>query len=106
LPWEPLRVSACIASHCVDTGYRKQRMTGRPVPDFPPCRRGPTVQKVAGSLTVRPVSGTVNAVGKFPRPRCLRPTDPMVSLAVVCRVFRSIPWPPAPTGRVFCAFRS
>ena len=40
------------------------------------------------------------------RRACLKPGSPVVSLAVRLLRSRSIPWPPAPTGKVSCAFRS
>lgn len=42
---------------------------------------------------------------EFP-PRSLETRFPGVILSGRCCVFRSIPWPPAPTGKAFCAFRS
>ena len=51
-------------------------------------------------------SATVNVVGRFLNAASLKPGSAVVSSRYICCVFRSIPWPPVPTGKAFCAFRS
>ena len=96
-------LSACNASECLDTACPKQRLMGNDVPDFRAGPDGQSVQKVAAG----PGSDcTVNAVARFPPSPCLKRGPPVVSSLGRLLRFRSIPWPPAPIGRAFCAFRS
>jgi hypothetical protein len=53
-----------------------------------------------------PAPATVNAVARILSPSALKPGSPVVSSTLGLLRFWSLPWPPVPTGKAFCAFRS
>ena len=102
LPWGP-RFLGVAAMPALRRHLSKATHDHADVPGLEPCRSG------RGRRCRAPADrpGTVNAVGEIPRPGLFETRlSRWYPRALGLLRFRSIPWPPAPTGKAFCAFRS